>query len=128
MTLLVVTVAFAALVFTPLRALDATQFGAWAAALQAIGVVAALAVAAQQLRQSSAALSQQTYDSRVDRVFALNQELTTGPVNDARRRLSRHLARHGSGKLVLRLSRHDLKSAQCNEYADPASAELSTPW
>ena len=67
--------------------LDADQYQALAAAVQAVGVVGALTLAALTFLGDS-------HDRRVDRALHLNELLTSGELNEARSRLLRHLERH----------------------------------
>lgn len=90
--------------------LTAEQYAAFAAGIQAVVVVAALNVAAITYRGDSK-------NKRVDRVYSLHQELTTGEVNDARRRLAQHLrAHHPKDHSVLRVSRSELRETPLNVY------------
>jgi len=64
--------------------LDQSTFNVVIGGLQAIGVVVALGLGAATLRRDS-------YDRRVDRTLALNQEFMTGAIWLARRRLFAHI-------------------------------------
>ena len=72
---------------------DENFYSAFAAGIQAAVVIPALAVAALTWLRDS-------HDRRVDRVYALHQELTTGEVGEARPRLGHFLRSEGIKTLV----------------------------
>jgi hypothetical protein len=118
-------VAFLAFLYLPALRLTPDQFSGWASAAQAVGVVAALLVAASQLRLGAAELKADNYDRAVERVYTLHSELTSGELNQARRRLSNHLKMTAElGTSVRRASKRDLEfDPNLKEYPD----RISTP-
>ncbi|MDI1464294.1 hypothetical protein QEZ54_25310 [Catellatospora sp. KI3] len=99
--------------------LDRDAYGAMTDGVQAVGVVAALGLAA-------ATLLRDNRDRRVDRALALHQELSTGDLWQARQRLVTHLTRldaeqrkEGDPERVRRVTREQLRSdPRASVYAD----------
>jgi hypothetical protein len=79
------------------------RYAAYAAGVQAFGLVLALGLGAWTLDIS-------TRNQAVDRVLALHAELTTGEVDRARRNLAEHLRNLGSDAHVRVVSGRDLRS------------------
>ena len=128
--IVVILIVTTVLVFAPAPWLKADQQGAWAASLQAVGVVASILIAAGSLRIGAEALASDRRDRQVDRVLALHEELTTGPTGEARSRLSRFLRSHGPDvNRARQVSRAQLRdtNADVNTYDDPDEAQISTP-
>ncbi|WP_157545755.1 hypothetical protein [Hamadaea tsunoensis] len=71
--------------------MEADQWAAWAAVVQAAAVAPALIVA-------TAALRGERNDRQVDRVLALHQELVAGDLGEVRLRLSERVRREGPGR------------------------------
>lgn len=87
----------------PIPWFDSGRYSAYAAGLQAFGIVTAFLVGA-------IAIYFDGRDRRVDRVYSLHQELTVGELDDARRRLVDHLRKHsGPGPLQRRYSPDELR-------------------
>jgi hypothetical protein len=111
--LVAIGIIFVAVLFYPIyptRRLSDSAFGAWATALQTVGVVATLLLAVEQLRIAAIALRNDTYDRRVDRVYQLHQELTSGSLDAGRRRLVDHLKSHrDTNNKIIRLSKAQLR-------------------
>jgi hypothetical protein len=103
----------ALLTLVPAIWLSAERFGAYATALQALGVLAAIIIALSTLQSDSR-------DRRVDRTIGLHEQLTSGDIGDARRRLARHLRDLGNpAATVRRTAMSSLRDdAQCSRY-DP---------
>jgi hypothetical protein len=98
------------LVAAPL--LPADQYGALASAIQALAVVPAITVGALYLRADS-------HDRRVDRVLEFHEQLTSGEVQAARTRLTRHLRKHGVDGRPRVTSREELRSdPTMSKYSD----------
>ncbi|MBV1853396.1 hypothetical protein [Catellatospora tritici] len=99
--------------------LDRGAYDALTGGVQAVGVVAALGLAA-------ATLARDNRDRRVDRVLALHQELMTGDLWQARQRLVTHLTKLGQDQRkkgepdrVRRVTRTDLRrDGDASVYAD----------
>jgi hypothetical protein len=85
--------------------LDDNQFSAAASGLQALFLVPALTLAVATLLSDSR-------DRRVDRVTTLHTELTSGELDEARRRLVKHLREHGPDNKPRVVSRHELDKDQ----------------
>lgn len=82
---------------------------AWAATLQAIGLVGTLLFAAQGIRVAAETLESDRRDRRVDRVLAFHEELIAGPTGEARSRLARLLREKGGPDgAVLQVSKQQL--------------------
>jgi hypothetical protein len=79
---------FATVLILPIPWLDPIQYQGYVLAFQAVGILATLGIATVTFRGDSR-------DRRVDRVLALHNELTSGEVGAARRRLAAHLRQHG---------------------------------
>lgn len=90
------------ILITSARYLTAEQYQGLAGALQALGVVVALFVAAGTLTSDSE-------NRRVDRVLQLHEMMTSGEVSHAAVRLSDHLRRHGVGGKARRASLEQLR-------------------
>jgi hypothetical protein len=102
------------LVVLPIPWLDADHYSAYAAGFQAFGIVIAFLVGAFAIYTDGR-------DRRVDRVYSLQQELTLGELDDARRRLYDHLKEHsGSGPPWRRYSPEELRGDPAlNHYSGP---------
>lgn len=100
--LLLVGIAFALIVPVPL--LDAQRYAAYAAGLQALGVLVALILAGVALRSDR-------HDKQVDRVLLLHSELVNGETQAARIRLVDHLRRCGGGQHMRSVTLSELQRA-----------------
>ena len=78
----------------PVPWLAPDRYQAYTSALQAVGVLATLGIAAATLRGDSR-------DRRVDRVLELHHELISGETGAARTRLGAHFRRNGTKPWVL---------------------------
>jgi hypothetical protein len=133
--------------------LEPDQFNSWVLAAQTFGVLFALAFAVSQLRvaaqqvtigveqlrhgaeqvkhgaeqvaQGARTFETDVYDRRVDRIYDLHRELTTGEVDSARRRLTSHInnlsreeiTENGSTRqYVRRVSPKDLREGPYSTY------------
>jgi hypothetical protein len=98
----------------PLVWYDSGEYTAWAAGVQAVVVLFALGVALVTYLGDSR-------DRRVDRVFALHQELTTGEVGESRRRLGAFLRERGTPtNPVYSVSIQELRLDKASfQYANP---------
>jgi hypothetical protein len=106
--LLIVAIGLIAFAFP----LNAGQYQALAGAVQAIVVVAAFTIGLQTLMSDRR-------DRQVDRVLKLNEDLTAGPLDAARRRLVNHLRSHGQAGRALEVSLEDLDGdVQLISYPD----------
>lgn len=105
---------WALVVVLPIPWLDSSHYSAYAAGLQAFGIVTAFLIGV-------IAIYFDGRDRRVDRVYSLHQELTVGELDDARRRLVDHLRKHsGSGPLQRRYSATELRAdSTLNHYEHP---------
>lgn len=114
---------FVMVLYLPALRLTPEQFSGWASAAQTVGVVVALVVASSQLRLGSIALRTDNYDRSVERVYTLHAELTSGELNQARRRLSNHLRIIGPGGVsVRRVTKDELEFADdLREYSNGVS-------
>jgi hypothetical protein len=103
--------AWTLLVVLPIPWFDPGRYSAYAARLQAFGIVTAFLVGA-------IAIYLDGRDRRVDRVYSLHRELTVGELDDARRRLVDHLRKHsGPGPLQRRYSPDELRvDSSLNHY------------
>jgi hypothetical protein len=90
------------LILLPAIWLTPERYSAYAGAVQAFGVLVALIIAVGTLRTD-------TKDRRVDRTLQLHQELTSGEIGEARRRLGIHFREKGSGTIVGRAHIADLR-------------------
>jgi hypothetical protein len=114
--LLLVGIAIALIVPIPL--LDAQRYAAYAAGLQALGVLVALILA-------GLALSSDRHDKQVDRVLLLHSELVGGETQAARIRLIDHLRRWGGDQHIRSVTRSELQSTPgLSAYQDGST---STP-
>jgi hypothetical protein len=117
------SIAWLGTVGIPAAWLSSDRYSAYVAALQAGGLAVAFVL-------GWLSYSADAKDRRVDRVYALHQELTGGELDKARRRLGRHL-RQPSGILPqwCRLSRKEMRdNPSLNSYADTNAAAESTPF
>ena len=87
----------------PIPLLDAQRYAAYAAGLQALGVLVALILAGM-------ALNSDRHDKQVDRVILLHSELVNGETQAARIRLVDHLRLWG-GRYVRSVTRNELQSS-----------------
>jgi hypothetical protein len=111
--ILAAAAAWIVLVAAPIWALDAARYSAWTSALQASGVMLALLLGLATLLADSKS-------RRVDRVYALHQELTNGDLDEARRRLGESLRkRTDSGVVWKRMSREQLRVTKVGHKYPP---------
>jgi len=127
--LVLITAVAAALVLLPAIWLDDGQQSAWASSLQAVGLVAALLFAAEEIRLAARTLESDRRDRQVDRVLAFHEELTTGSTGQARSRLARFLRlKAPAGDACLQVTRGQLTTAvELSQYPDDFGADGSTP-
>lgn len=116
-TAAILGVACLLVIFIPLAILSSQEYSAYAAAVQAVGVLLAILVALTTLNSDSK-------DRRVDRTLALHSELTEGSVGDARRRLAFHLRQHGDTDYPVRcVAIHELRdNAMLSKYRNDTGA------
>lgn len=102
--------------------MDAAKYSAYAAGLQAVGLLVAFIV-------GMATLAADGRDRRVDRVYALHQEYYNPPISDARRRLHQFIREDApSGVKRRRVPLAELRAdPTLNRYKDANSAAESTP-
>jgi hypothetical protein len=92
---------------------------------------------AEQLAQGTRTFETDVYDRRVDRVYGLHAELTTGEMDGARRRMTRHifaqpryvvkLEKGQTRDILPRLSRQDMREGALSSYSDARDLEQSDP-
>lgn len=98
-------VAWLILILAPIHSLDSQQYAAWTSALQAFGLLLAFLL-------GLATVGSDARHRRVDRTYALHQELTNGEIDDARRRLGEFLRERDSAGMAAgwkRLSRERMR-------------------
>jgi hypothetical protein len=98
-----VTVLGAILVVGLALVIPPEKYSALAAGVQAVGVLAALAVAAAAIRSDS-------QGRRLDRVLALHEQLNAGELQEVGGRLVDHMKEHGEAGKLRRLTMTDLRN------------------
>jgi hypothetical protein len=86
--LIALSTVFLIIIFVPIAFLTSQKFSSYASAIQALGILIAIIIAVTTLRSDSR-------DRKVDRTLALHEELSTGSVGSARRRLGLHIREIG---------------------------------